>query len=288
MVVDHGVAQGGNVRIRRTGQVGRTRLTAAAATVVALALVLSGCTTGDDATPTSAPLTPGGSFVGRTEASSSAPATSGSTRGDSTGSSDPTASGPSTVSKTVTTAPTSRTSTGGGTATGVTTQPPTTSKATDSTDSPGNSASAPTKTGGVSAAEAADRKAVEAAWLKYWDVYAKLADVPKAQRAAKYATVAVDPELAMLIKIAANADKEGVNNSGPVVHRIAWPLPIDRADEAVITDCQDQSKFGLADSKTGQQLSVGSDRVKIQPTLRRTSIGVWKVAAVLVLENVKC
>ena len=97
---------------------------------------------------------------------------------------------------------------------------------------------------GTDAAEAADRAAAEAQWIKSWDVYLEIARTPPEEREALAATVTVDPTKSRMLADAQEFDKQGLQTYGQLGHRISWPQPINGSDRAVIDDCQDASQSG--------------------------------------------
>lgn len=266
--------------------VGRAnRLRAGVATMVAVGVVISGCTSDPVATPSGsltlqsgqsvlAPSSPGSSSASAPQsaprsAPQSLPPSASTAR--PTGSMDyPTSPDLSTVSSTVYTStpddpPDSS----------VTPRPPTSPPPTSGTTTPKPTTSAPTQSGGTSSTEAADRKAVEAAWVKYWGVFTDMMKVPKDARKSAYGVVAVDPLLSKMLKDALRSDEQRIANYGTVKHRYSWTLPIE-ANVAVFEDCMDQTKFGILD-KQNKRFLTGSSNVNNQVTAVKTG-GVWKIA----------
>lgn len=196
---------------------------------------------------------------------------------------DPSTADPSTVSSTVQTDPTTSDDTdpGGSTATP---RPPTSPPVTSQPTTPMPTTGAPTASEGE---EAADRKAVEAAWVKYWGVFTNLVDVPKDQRRKVYAEVAIDPQLSKMVKDAAFADEEKLANYGTVVHRPYWSAPISITKDAILGDCMDQTKFGIFDVAASKALSHGAARVNVQATLKRTGDS-WKVVGYVEKSGTSC
>ena len=239
---------------------------------VGVALLLSGCTGSTTTLPSTTPLTPGGSFVGTlTEATTDASGAPGPASGTSTGPVSPTSlsaplglstpartgqspspslslslsplsdrppasTGATTPTSPAPTAPTPASSIAPGgskVATGPATPPPTV-----------NPPSVTVDTSGLSAQEAADRKAIEQAWLHYWEVYVKINSIPVASRGSALAAVAVDPIKAQILSSALLFDKEKRATYGTVAHRPYWGPPVDGRDTAIMGDCLDTSKYG--------------------------------------------
>jgi len=141
---------------------------------------------------------------------------------------------------------------------------------------------------GLPAGEAADRAAVEAQWVKFWDVYAALALTPAADREALVATVAVDPTKANVLSDAAEFDSQGLQTYGTLGHRISWPQPINGATTAVIDDCQDASQTGAVNTTTGNKVTVGVPRDHYQGSLVKGDDGIWRVAQPFYLKDEPC
>jgi len=135
------------------------------------------------------------------------------------------------------------------------------------------------------AQEAADRAAVEAQWIKYWDVYINIVRTAADQRFALAATVAVDPAQANLSKSAEYFESHGRDTYGSVSHRLSWTDAIAKSGQAVLSDCQDQSQFGSIDVNTGQKLTVGVQRDNIKARFVEGPDGVWRVSDIYLLDT---
>src|SRR5664279_879835 len=153
---------------------------------------------------------------------------------------------------------------------------------------PAASTTAAATDGGVSAQESADRAAVEAQWIKSWDVYAALAHTPGDQRAALAGTVAVDPALTNMLTDAQTLTGKGWDTYGQIAHRISWPQSVDGKPSAVIADCQDSSQSGSYETSTGYKRTVGVPRDHMQGLLLRSDDGVWRVQQVFYLKGEPC
>jgi hypothetical protein len=143
-------------------------------------------------------------------------------------------------------------------------------------------------TAGLSAQEQADRTAIEAVWTESWDIYLALPGTPDAERRDRAASVAVDPALAGMLKDAAAIAAQGLDTYGKVGHRISWTMPIDGADHALISDCQDLSQTGSYDIATGEKKTVGVERQSMQGSLVKQDDGTWKLAEVYYLRDEPC
>ncbi len=159
-----------------------------------------------------------------------------------------------------------------------------TATSTFPTSSPGSS----TVDDDLSAQERADRAAVEAQWIKSWDVYRTLARVPEDQRMAEAESVAVDPALSLMLKDAKDLNDKGWDTYGTLGHRISWLKPIEGADEALISDCQDGSQAGSLEIATGIKKTVGVAGASFQGTMRRGTDGVWRLVQSFYLKDEQC
>lgn len=263
-----------------------TRLRVGMTTLLAVALLLTGCTSDPVATPSApltlqsdlsvlAPSTPEPSAM--TSGQQTRPPSSSPGARPSIATDTPTSPRPSTVSSTVrpSTPDSSRTP-----------RPPTTPAQISGAKTPKPTTAVPAS-GGTLPTEAADRKAVEAAWVRFWMVYIKLVETPKSKREKVYGTVAVDPQLTKLLRTAEIADAEKVANFGSVVHRFYWDAAISTTSDAVLGDCMDQSKFGVYDISSNKALSMGESRVNIQATLKRSGSS-WKVVGYVEKRGTSC
>jgi hypothetical protein len=141
---------------------------------------------------------------------------------------------------------------------------------------------------GLPAGEAADRAAVEAQWVKSWDVYLAIATTPAADREALAATVTVDPTKTNMLTDAAQFDSQGLQTYGTLGHRISWPQDINDKTTALIDDCQDRSGAGAYKTSTGDKITVGVPRDHYQGNLVKGDDGVWRVAEVYYLKDEPC
>ena len=141
---------------------------------------------------------------------------------------------------------------------------------------------------GLPAGEAADRAAVEAQWIKSWDVLLGMGTTPAADREALAASVAVDPIKAKMLEAGIQFDSQGLQTYGTLGHRISWPQSINGAPTAVIDDCQDRSQAGSMKTATGDKVTVGVPRDHYQGNLVKGDDGVWRVAEVYYLKDEPC
>ena len=138
------------------------------------------------------------------------------------------------------------------------------------------------------AGEAADRAAVEAQWVKSWDVLLAIGTTPAGDREALAATVAVDPTKSNIVGAGTALDSQGLQTYGTLGHRISWPQDINGGSTAVIDDCQDRSQAGSMKVATGDKVTVGVPRDHYQGNLVKGDDGVWRVAQVYYLKDEPC
>lgn len=168
------------------------------------------------------------------------------------------------------------------TPTGASSRPTTTVQPTTATQSSRSSSMSPAER------EASDRKAIEAAWVKYWAVGAQAIGLPVPQQKALMSTVAVDPALSLVLAGYAKFAKNGWTDYGTPTHRPYWKTPVGGKPTAVMGDCMDDSKAGSMDIKTGRKLTVGVPRDNTRITMIKTTAGVWRVSKVEYLVDQPC
>jgi hypothetical protein len=135
------------------------------------------------------------------------------------------------------------------------------------------------------AQEAADRAAIEAQWVKFWQVYEGIVRTPKNDRLAILNTVAVPPITDNLLDTAEKADSQGVDNYGTIVHRLSWQFPVNGESNATIDDCQDQSKTGTVKIGSGEILTTGEERSNMRGQFVRDESGSWRLQGLIFLET---
>lgn len=145
-----------------------------------------------------------------------------------------------------------------------------------------------TLTEGLAPDEAADRAAIEAQWIKSWDVYMQLPHIAADERAAVAAEVATEPAFSNLLTDAKTVSDKGWDSYGAIKHKISWPQPVDGKSTAVIADCQDTSQAGSLETATGYKKTVGVPARSIQGSLVRGTDGIWRVAQTFLLKDEAC
>lgn len=141
---------------------------------------------------------------------------------------------------------------------------------------------------GLPPAEADDRRAIESQWLKFWDTNLRITDVPPDELEEVVAAVAVYPVKTGLVEAARKARLAGQLNYGDISHRIFWNVPIGTSGEAVIGDCQDQSRAGSVDSVTGEKSKPGGSQLNYRGFFRKGADGIWRVSRVEEQVGVGC
>jgi hypothetical protein len=140
--------------------------------------------------------------------------------------------------------------------------------------------SAPPATSWQRSDEAADRRAVEAAYRRFWLVtWTVDRDHPAADWRTVVATVAVDPELGLVVSGTRQLRLSGLTLYGrPIPHPTV--MPVNGGDMARVRDCQDASHSGQADAATGRARTVGVARNLVEAVLVRGADGRWRVSRI--------
>ena len=129
-----------------------------------------------------------------------------------------------------------------------------------------------------SATSDSERTAVEAAYRKFWEVSWDVDKQPVGRWRPLLATVSVDPELTRLYAGTKAQSTAGIRLYGKVVPR---PTVLRASGgRAEVRDCQDASKAGQADARSGKPKTVGVARAPVTASLVRGSDGVWRVSDV--------
>jgi hypothetical protein len=148
--------------------------------------------------------------------------------------------------------------------------------------------SAPPSSLDPAAQEAADRAAVEAAWVKFWQIYTNIVRTPLEQRSAALDTVSVDPIRTEILNAAATFDSQGLDYFGSVIEHPYWVTPIAGRSFAVMRDCQDQSNYGSIYVASGETRSSGPERDSLQAGFQLGADNIWRVQELQYLDNVPC
>jgi hypothetical protein len=152
----------------------------------------------------------------------------------------------------------------------------------------GETSSAPPASLDPAAQEAADRAAIEAQWVKFWQVYTDSVRTPIEQRSSALDTVSVDPIRTRLLEAAKRFDDEGLDYWGSVITHPYWVEPVNGQQFAVMRDCQDQSHYGSLVVQTGAIRSVGVENNSLQAGFVLGPDGIWRVQTLNHLGDVPC
>ncbi len=117
---------------------------------------------------------------------------------------------------------------------------------------------------------------VIAAYRRFWVVVLSVEALPQREWRRALSEVAVDPVLTRVYDGLRTELASGSREYGAVVPR---PAVVDLRDgRASILDCQDASRSGVADVKTGLPTTAGDPRTSVAATLVRGGDGVWRLA----------
>ncbi|HYT10396.1 MAG TPA: hypothetical protein VEL73_07015 [Mycobacteriales bacterium] len=125
---------------------------------------------------------------------------------------------------------------------------------------------------------AAGRDEVQDAYLRFWSVSWRLDERPPPAWQPVLSSVAVDPVLTRLLLTAERHRQHGIVRYGTVAARVGSVTVQGR--RAVVTDCQDASRAGQADRRTGARRIVGVARAPVVAVLLRGADGRWRVSDV--------
>jgi len=138
------------------------------------------------------------------------------------------------------------------------------------------------------AQEIADRAAVEAQYLKFWDTYENIVRTQPGDRANALGDVSVDPLKTKILDAASNFDSQGLDYYGAVVEHPYWIDPIAGGEFAVMRDCQDQSQYGSVFVASGEKRTVGVEKINLQVGFVRGPDEIWRAQNLQHLTNVPC
>lgn len=122
-----------------------------------------------------------------------------------------------------------------------------------------------------------ERAQVTAAYERFWATTWSLGARPADQWEAELQKVAVDPQRTLLLEGYRALRDRNLTLYGDVGPRVT-AVEI-TGDQAQVTDCQDASRSGQADAKTGQRKNVGVSRNPVTGRLAKVG-GEWKVAEI--------
>lgn len=124
--------------------------------------------------------------------------------------------------------------------------------------------------------------------MRFWGIYPEMVRIPEGERAARLATVAVDPLAARLLDAAARFTNEGLDYFGAPVLNPFWAEPVDGQGFAILRDCQDQRNYGSLYSNSGEKRTAGTDRYNVRAEFSRGNDGQWRVRELIHEEDVPC
>lgn len=124
-----------------------------------------------------------------------------------------------------------------------------------------------------------EQGAVLAQYRKFWATLTPVSRMPAAQRQAVLAEVAVDPALKSILAGFAQADTKRQVLYGQNLPRPTLRINPD-ATIALVDDCQDSRRAGVADKPTGRAITQGVERNHVSVTMKKQPGAVWKVAYV--------
>jgi hypothetical protein len=119
-----------------------------------------------------------------------------------------------------------------------------------------------------------------AQYRAFWAALTPASKAPASERRAMLAPYAADPELTSLLNgIARDRDSGRVYYGTPVLRPKITTLSTARR-LAVINDCQDASRTGDKDLKSGRLLTKGTPATPVVSTLHLLNDGTWRVVFV--------
>lgn len=134
-----------------------------------------------------------------------------------------------------------------------------------------------------SASPTDERLAVEAAYRAFWPLTSTFDKrYPEAKWREALEPVATEPELSLVIINTRRQRRDGVTPYGETILRPTVPS-VGNARKATVTDCQDSSKAGLAETRTGRRKTVGVPRNPVRTILLKGNDSKWRVSQVAYL-----
>jgi hypothetical protein len=140
-------------------------------------------------------------------------------------------------------------------------------------------AASPLQSSPSPSAAADQQAALLTQYRTFWSSLTPVSRMPATQRRAVLAKLAVDPALKSLLAGMSTADAKGqVFYGADVPHPRVMVNPV--GTTALVDDCQDSSRAGIAEKVTGRHLTVGIPRNRLSVTMKRQAGDLWKVAYV--------
>lgn len=143
--------------------------------------------------------------------------------------------------------------------------------------------STPSSTPKQTPSPVSDEEAVTVAYRSLYPLGQRAEQTEAASRRTILARVATEPLLSRMLRgIAALRATDRVTWGTPVVHAFEVKVEDKRA---TLHDCQDATRTGQADARTGRHLTHGKSRTHLVATLNRGEDGVWRVSTLEQLEK---
>ncbi|GAA2779271.1 hypothetical protein [Crossiella cryophila] len=120
---------------------------------------------------------------------------------------------------------------------------------------------------------------IRSAYQEFWQVAGTIDKQPESEWQSRMSTVAADPQLRRTVQGLGLLREQAVVLYGSTTARIT-SVELD-GDRATVQDCQDGSKAGQADAKTGKPKTVGVERNPVTATMQRGTDGRWRVSDVV-------
>jgi hypothetical protein len=118
---------------------------------------------------------------------------------------------------------------------------------------------------------------VENAYTQYWPRSAQTPHKPEDTWHDEMTAIATEPQLSTILEAMHRNKNAGLTTYGDVTVRVS--LVEITGNNAKIVDCQDASRAGQADARTGDRKTVGVQRMPVHATLVRDAAdGQWKVS----------
>ena len=138
-------------------------------------------------------------------------------------------------------------------------------------------ASSPAGAPSSSPTPADEQEALLAQYRKFWASLTSVSRMPAAQRRVVLAALAVDPALKSVLYGMSQADLKR-----QVLYGANLPRPRVRINPdsttALVDDCQDSSRAGVADRATGRRVTIGVTRNHVSATMKKKPGELWKIA----------
>jgi hypothetical protein len=124
-----------------------------------------------------------------------------------------------------------------------------------------------------------EQAAILSQYRLFWSSLTRVSRMPAEARRGALEKFTIDPELKSLLTGMLRTDTKGQVFYGADVPRASQASVSPDGMTAVVNDCQDSTRSGVANRTTGQHLTVGVARNHVVVTMKK-SAGVWKVAFV--------